>query len=391
MIGVRSLTISVANLRSTLPSLLQGCLGRCRHSHHTIMTYDTLNYTHVIITTFPWLVKFNQFSSVIRWDAVLCWRWPPSWWSPRRSPWRPWPRSSAGWQTWVPWATRRCAERGEFVIREPTNSDKGDQGEIKGSSRTKSSIFSETPMFLRCISRYFNAHGSLSCIVHCSFISFDFLTQERPHGHLFARADSQQRDRDERVQWSTCGYVDPEQKTKWMGANRLAAWESYWAMLGICWHSEWNLRFVRRTNSMYILYIDIDSGVNFILWASQAPDTMRMFQCIGKIAENMGEDLSGDPQQEGMVFRSFVESHFIQSLFLGQKSQIDRTRGFYELFFQYIKFTCVGMTCGSLPQPHSVRWLPAWAARFDLESRRCLGVQHADPWISQVQTWKFTD
>ena len=60
-----------------------------------------------------------------------------------------------------------------------------------------------------------------------------------------------------------------------------------------------------------------NSGVNFILWASQAPDTMRMFQCIGKIAENMGEDLSGDPQQEGMVFRSFVESHFIQSLFLG--------------------------------------------------------------------------
>lgn len=90
---------------------------------------------------------------------------------------------------------------------------------------------------------------SFSCIVHCSFISFDFLTQERPHGHLFARADSQQRDGDERIQWSTCGYVDPEQKTKWMGANRLAAWESYWAMLGICWHSEWNLRFVRRTNS----------------------------------------------------------------------------------------------------------------------------------------------
>ena len=123
---------SVANLRSTLPSLLQGCLGRCNHSHNTIMIYDTLNYTHVIITTFPWLVKFNQFSCVIRWDAVLCWRWPPSWWSPRRSPWRPWPRSSAGWQTWVPWATRRCAEHGEFVIREPTNSDKGvargDQG-----------------------------------------------------------------------------------------------------------------------------------------------------------------------------------------------------------------------------------------------------------------------
>lgn len=73
------------------------------------------------------------------------------------------------------------------------------------------------------------------------------------------------------------------------------------------------------------MYIDINSGVNFISWASQAPDTMRMFQCIGKIAENMGEDLSGDPQQEGMVIRSFVESHFIQSLFW------DRNRKLIEL------------------------------------------------------------
>ena len=40
-----------------------------------------------------------------------------------------------------------------------------------------------------------------SFLIHGSFISFDhFLTQERPHGHLFAWTDSQQRDGDERIQ-----------------------------------------------------------------------------------------------------------------------------------------------------------------------------------------------